>query len=199
MRALLRARLHDSETLSECELHMPLLLSKSAFAARRGVGSSTISNWIARGRLTGAALTADGQINVEEAERQLGSTLDLSRSEGAIAVHREENAPRSEGADGPASLREKLLALELERKRRTMAAEQGVYIRADQVEAQMGRTLAQLIAAIENWIPDLVAELGGGAEELATARRSWRHFRERQADDADARALSLPEFVADAA
>jgi len=102
---------------------MALVLSKSAFAARRGVGSSAVANWIARDRLTGAALTADGRINVEEAERQLGVTLDASRSDGALALVAERHQPADEAK--PLSLREQVLETELAARRRKLKADAG--------------------------------------------------------------------------
>lgn len=171
------------------------ILSKTAFAAKRGVGVSTVSKWIERKRISGAALTEDGRINVVEAERQLGVNLDVMRSEGARAVR---VAAVPEGS-AELSIREQILSVDLEQKRRRLEAENGVYVRADQVRAERGRALSQMMAAIENWIPDVAAELALGAEALATMKASWRQFREHQADALVAEAKELPELLSDAA
>jgi hypothetical protein len=181
---------------------MPLILSKAAFAARHGRGASTISNWIARGKLSGAALTADSRINVEEAERQLGLTLDQSRSEGALAAATErrliEDQPRgSDKAAADPTTREQLLEVELTRKRRQLRLEQGIYVLAEQVRKERRQALAQMIAAIDNWIPELVAILGLGREELVRAKAEWRHFRQRQEEQTTADAEALPEYLPD--
>lgn len=173
-----------------------LILSKSAFATRRGIGVSAVSNWIERKRISGEALTADGRINVDEAERQLGVKLDTVRSEGARSAVRLPD----DGTDfAEPSLREQILAVELEQKRRRLEAEKGVYVRADQVRAERGRALGQMMAAIDNWLPDVAAELGLNAEALADMRASWRRFRARQADALTAEAAALPELLSDAA
>lgn len=97
------------------------------------------------------------------------------------------------------STREQLLQIELEQKRRRLEIEKGVYVRADQVRAERGRALAQMIAAIDSWIPELAADLALDREALAKARASWRHFRERQADALLTEAEQLPELLHDAA
>lgn len=172
-------------------------MSRAAFAARQGVGASALSNWFARGKLTEACLTQDGKIIVAEAERQLGATLNIVRSEGARAVV----AERAGGPVGAAeiSTREQILQVELEQRRRRLEVEKGVYVRADQVRAERGRALAQMIAAIDSWIPELAADLALDREALARVRASWRHFRERQADALLAEAEQLPELLHDAA
>lgn len=174
-----------------------LIMSKTAFAARRGVGVSTVSKWIERKRISGDALTADGRINVTIAEQQLGIRLDVVRSEGARAAS--QIAGGDEANEPAASVREKILEVELEQKRRRLEVERGVYVRADQVRAERGRALKQMIAAIDNWVGELPAELGLDQTQSAQIRSAWRRFRERQADAALAQAQSLPELMTDAA
>jgi|SRR5579872_6328961 len=170
----------------------PEILSKTAFAARRNVGVSTVSKWIERARISGAALTADGRIDVAEAERQLGVRLDAVRSEGAIASARaaDEAAP---------SVRDQILEVELESKRRKLEAEKGVYVRSDQVRAERTKALTQMMAAIDNWVVEIAAELALDPDLSTRLRSSWRHFRERQADAFLAEAEALPELLSDAA
>jgi hypothetical protein len=58
------------------------LMSKSEFAKHVGRGPSAISNWIAAGKITAAALVGDGhraEIWAEQALRDLGRTLDQPR------------------------------------------------------------------------------------------------------------------------
>lgn len=187
---------------------MPLTLSKSAFAARRGVGSSTVSNWIARGRLTGKALVGKGaaaRINVEEAERQLGALLDQSRSAGAILSHAaaEEPAPPA-SAKALAPEIAPLAAIKLEQAQRALQRDResdlerrGVYVRAADMRREQARQLAQLITMIEQRLPELVALLGGGKPEIVTARRWWRSLRQTEAAAARETASPLPEFIAE--
>lgn len=170
-----------------------LIISKSAFAARRGVSVSAVCKWIERKRIAGPALTADGRVVVDEAERQLGISLDVVRSEAASRIARagDDDEPKT------LSTREQILAVELEQKRRRLEVEKGVYVRADQVRAERGRALVQMIAAIDNWLPSLAIELGLDRETEALLRASWRRFRERQADAVTSEAEALPEILTD--
>jgi hypothetical protein len=174
-----------------------ILISKSAFAARRGVSVSAVSKWIERGRISGPALMADGRIDVAEAERQLTARLDHAKSGAARVAAWRAADPDALPSVGEQSVREQILAVDLEQKRRRLDAEKGVYIRADQVRAERGRALAQMVAALDNWIPELVAELGLDRDAIAKVRASWRRFRERQADALLAEAGALPELLPD--
>jgi hypothetical protein len=87
--------MNDAETpdrLRRMAVITAAILSKSAFAARRNVDASTVSKWIARRKIYGAALTTDGRIDVVEAERQLEVTLDAKQSAAASARPARDNA-----------------------------------------------------------------------------------------------------------
>jgi hypothetical protein len=172
-----------------------LIVSKSAFAALRGVGVSAVSKWIKRGRISGAALTADRRINVAEAERQLAATGDVARSVAAIVAARA-NADDAQSRD---LLRAKVLAaqIDVERKRRQLAVETGRYMLTADARADWVREIAQFIATVEQRLPDLVAQLGGGQEEILMARRWWRSLRASESAAAAERAQGLPEFIED--
>jgi hypothetical protein len=175
-------------------VHASLILSKTAFAARHGVGVPAVSNWIKRGRITGAALTEDGRINVAEAERQLGTTLDAVRSAGKIAA----SAAAAEPDLGTTSVRDQILEVDLESKRRKLNAERGVYCRTDHLARGSNRGFEQFLSAADIWIGDLAAELGLSAEGAAQAQALWRRFREREAAAARNFAATLPELLSDA-
>lgn len=161
---------------------MPDVISKSAFAVRRGVAPSAVANWIARGKLTGAALTADGQINVEEAERQLGETIDPGRGSHAAT-------PRQEaGNDTAAPLAKVRLAREelaLAEAQRKAAVEAGELVRADEAKRAWAKELDDLVSAVELFVTELPIKLGLGREAVDIARREWREFRRRRADQAE--------------
>lgn len=163
---------------------MPDVISKSAYAARRGVATSAVSNWIARGKLTGAALTADGQINAEEADRQLGQTVDPGR--GAQAA-----TPRPAAAADPvvaslADVRLQREQLSLDQARRQAAIDAGELVRADDAKRAWAKELDDLISAVELFVTELPTKLGLGREAVEQARREWREFRRRRADQAEA-------------
>jgi hypothetical protein len=162
------------------------VVSKPEFGAKHGVGDKAVHNWIARGILSGHALTDDGRINVEEADRQLTAKLDLARSTASVAP-----------AAQP-SINDQLKLIDLEQKRRHLAADRGVYVRTDGVDAGYARGFGQFLAAADIWLNDVAGELGLSGEGLATLRASWRTFREREADAALAFAGTLPEVLPDA-
>lgn len=61
---------------------MKTVVSKGEFAKRKGRGPSAVSNWIAAGKITAAALVGSGnaaKIWVEQAERDLAASLDPSQ------------------------------------------------------------------------------------------------------------------------
>src|SRR4051794_346179 len=60
-------------------------ISKAAYARHRGVRPCTLSNWIKRNKIGGAALLPDGRIVVAEADRQLASTVDPVRRQASRA------------------------------------------------------------------------------------------------------------------
>jgi hypothetical protein len=97
---------------------MPLL-SKSEYARARQVKACAVSNWIRRGKLSGAALV-DGRIDSEAADQQLGLTVDpvrqASRPKGDTPT-KPQSPPTASPVDFQASR-------DLLRARATMAAVQ---------------------------------------------------------------------------
>jgi hypothetical protein len=162
------------------------VISKAEFGAKHSVSDKAVHNWIARGILSGDALADDGRINVEAADRQLGENLDLARSTASIVPPEQP------------SINDQLKLIDLEQKRRRLAAERGVYVRRDEVDAGYARGFQQFLAASDIWLNDVAGELGLSGEGLATLRSSWRRFREREADAALAFAGTLPEVIPDA-
>ena len=171
------------------------IITKTYYARRRGVSEAAVSNWLARGRLTNECLTKDGKIIVREAQRQLRARLDGVRS----AANREAAAARrvqpAMTATMPPSARERLLELDLQRRQAQFDAERGLYTLTATVQANRGKALMRIVAAIDNGLPELITELGGDAEALQTARRWWRRLRKREAEAAGKRADALSEFV----
>ena len=171
---------------------MAELISKSAFAVRRGVAASAVSNWIARGKLTGAALTADGDINVEEAERQLGQTVDPGRGAPRPAPSPEPtraaipSEPTDAAAASLAAIRLRSEGLKLEAQERQAGLERGELARVDEMKRAWAAELDDLLAATEWFVTELPIKLGLGRDGVDAARREWREFRRRRADQAEA-------------
>jgi hypothetical protein len=166
----------------------PEIISRAMFAARRGVRPKTVDRWIALGRISGKALTRDGKIAVAEAERQLAITHDVVRSVGKLS--------RAAGGNSQVAVREEILKVELKRRRLQLGLLRGTLCSAADVELQRGRGIAALISALDNWVAgDLPTALNLDATGRMALRAEWRRFRTREADAAEARAASLPEFV----
>jgi hypothetical protein len=88
---------------------MTEIYTKSEFARRLGVRASAVSNYVARGQISGAALLSDGRINGPVAEDQLKLTVDLIRSRGGQSRRRQfpqeaRTAPRAGVQSGHAVL-----------------------------------------------------------------------------------------------
>lgn len=177
---------------------MSEVISKGAFAIRLGKMPSAVSNWIARGKLAGAALTADGRISVEEALRQLRlnvdpgigrpSTGDLSTAAMPAAPPAAPEMSSSEPA-GQQTLAQLRLArerLSLEAQERAAAIERGELVRAAEASRAWAAELEDLVIAVEQFVIDLPTKLGLGREAVDTARREWREFRRRRAEQASA-------------
>lgn len=184
-----------------------MLLSKSEFARRRGVSPAAVSQWIGTQRLSGAALVGEGRtakIDVEEAERQLGQTLDLGqqmaqqtlRPTASAAQPALQRLPEDDHAARYQKARADSAEIEAERARRREQAERGVYMETDQARAAWARELGALITGVDQWINDLAlglaAETGQDPKSLTVfLRQRWRDFRQkrtdlqRQARDAD--------------
>ncbi len=162
---------------------MPEIVSKSAYAKRHGKAASAVSNWISRGKLWGAALTADGRINADEADRQLAMSIDpITRPTAppklVLASEEDEN-------ETLVSLRIREKRLEISRRERADAIERGDLVSAEAIARRYAAELSDFIAAVEQFVMDLPAQLGLGREGLATVRAAWRAFRQRQADQAE--------------
>jgi hypothetical protein len=168
---------------------MTAVLSKTAYARHRGVETSAVSKWIARGKLFGGALTADGQIAVEEADRQLAATIDPGRgAPGRPSIEVDGGGPSQKAGDAvPASLarvRLRTETLKLEELERKAALEQAELMRTDEAARVWGAELDDLLAAVELFVLKLPVELGLGQEGVVIAQREWREFRRRRADQA---------------
>lgn len=171
-------------------------ISKSEFAIKYGIRPNTLSTWLKRGHLAGAALLADGRLDLEEAERQLAARLDQSRSLGkraAAELHAKPEIPSEVG--GLAAIKLEQAQRALQRDREADLERRGVYVRAEDIRREHSRELAQFIAIVEQRLPELVAELGGGKDAIVRARRWWRSLRAAESTRSAERVAELPEFL----
>lgn len=164
----------------------PEILSKGQFAIRCGKMPSAVSNWIARGKIAGAALTADGRIVVDEALRQLGQTVDPGNGRPSIADLASPPPPtafsRADPVESLAKVRLARETLALEAQQRAAAIERGELMRVDEASRAWAAELEDLLLATEQFIIDLPAKFGLGREAAETARHAWREFRRRRVE-----------------
>ncbi len=188
---------------------MSVILSKSAAARHLGVRPNTLSTWIKRRHLSGTALTADGRIDIEEAERQLAARLDHSRSIGKVAAAAAESLSVEQPGflPAPISATREMAELKLKQARRLEQREQetdferlGRYVLRREAERAQTRELQQFLAAVDQRLPELVdlVKAVDGKAAVVAARRWWHGLRRREAEAASARAASMQEFTADA-
>ncbi|RJF81117.1 hypothetical protein D3877_12910 [Azospirillum cavernae] len=188
-------------------------LSKSEFARHRGVSPAAVSQWISNGRLSGSALIGAGRtakINVEEADRQLGVTLDLGQQMAQQALRPSPPSPPSfrSPEDDHAARYQKARAdsaeIDAERARRRDQAERGLYLETDAARAAWAKELGGLLTAMDQWISDLAPALAAtpsrDPKELAVLlRQRWREFRQQQADQARATRDAVPALTVETA
>lgn len=190
---------------------MKTIVTKGEFATMKGRKPSAISNWIADGRITPAALVGSGvraRIWVEQAERDLARNLDPSQQ---IAQDRPISlaAPAPEPSPPPAALPPQPAQAEdedLRRRRRADAdaaehaaqfarlrneRETGRWVEAAEVRKLFSRELSDFVTETETWAAQKLAR--GLADKYALdwrtlsadIRAAWREFRTGEAEEAE--------------
>ncbi|MBE0530249.1 MAG: hypothetical protein IH626_05435 [Rhodospirillales bacterium] len=223
------------------------LITKGAYAARRGVSAAAVSQYIEKGYLDGALFRGDGspagrkdrsaKVHPGLADDSLRRRLHLTqvigqgksipeRGDTAAAPTGERRSPddadtpspapvaRNEDADRIQRARADQAEMSAERERRAMAQEVGLYTLTAAAKAEFARTLSDLLAAIDTWLPDLASAIAAAQVEgkpldrraiQAVVNREWREFRTARAAggrdrrDAIARIVDEPAEAAPAA
>ena len=196
-------------------------VSKSAFAAiiRRSPGR--ITQLISESKLTPPAVTPDGKINVGLALAQLKNVLDLSQQLGLVnqppllddvddiqdaAAELETppaGVPKSTAIARYAESKAAEKELDVEAKRRRMAAESGRWVDKAEADRQQARVMSAIFTDAEAWVQTCgqdLADATGIDPRIATltVRKSWHAFRARQAQKLREQAAMLPELAPEA-
>ncbi len=206
-------------------------LSKSAYATLKGVSPGRVSQWIAAKQIGPEAIDGAGQrahIIVAIADEHLRQRLDVSQRFGRNGLDTNLGATPAPAA-APAALppsepppaqqaelpepadsiearikAEKLRQAELisERMTRESREASGIYIRADQSRAEMGRLAAAMMAEFEGSIQiiadQLSAQFSIPRRDLVIAlRKSVTEWRSQAYDRVKAHASALPLTVRD--
>lgn len=164
-------------------------VSKTEFAELMGVSPGRVSQWLRAGQIDGAAVVGEGlhaKIDIEAAQAQLSSRLDVSQRLGANGRARLEGAtPDPTDAAIKAA---RLAALELanEKARVEVAARAGLYVEADAMRLELGRVAGRMVAAFEGALPELANAIAASSsmpqrDALHVLRGAWRTLRGRLA------------------
>lgn len=205
------------------------VVTKGKYAKMKGRAPSAVSNWIAEGKITAAALQGTGnraQIWVEQADADLAASLDPSQQltqrvplnlvaapPPAAAPAAPATAPRQ-----PAYASERDLDLarraradadkaehDAEAARRKLAIDEGKWVEAEEAARVWGRELSKLTSEIETFLfntlaRDLAAEHGLDWKTLAVeVREKFRKFRAETSDQAAARREAIISAAEDQA
>lgn len=179
----------------EVQAMQQTLLTKAEFAARKNRAPSAISNWIAEGKITAAALIGDGvraKIWLEQAEADLARSLDEGQQ---LAQEKPANigpAPALEPEDE--TLRRTREARMRQAESDALLAElktqkeSGRWIEAHRAQQEWGRELARIMTDTETFIVQTLAremadEFGLNWKQLAVfARDRWHKHRRGAAE-----------------
>ena len=190
---------------------MTEVISKGDFAKRRGVSAAAVSQWISSNRLTGDALVGEGRfakINVAEAERQLGVTLDLgqqmARGGRPTASAAAPLSPEDDHQARYQKARADSAEIEADRARSRQMAERGIYTLTEASRTAWSKVLSDLLHAVDQWLSDTAERLsahiasGNGTDAKALTvflRQEWRAFRTKRSTLAASASDALPELV----
>jgi phage terminase Nu1 subunit (DNA packaging protein) len=192
-------------------------LSKGEFAALMKVSPGRVSQWIAEGKIKGAALIGAGpraKINVPVAQQQLGRSLDpvqlAAQSRPAptqIPLGAEEAPPADVvDTDQVRMMRAKAdkAEIEAEQARRELDAERGRYTLAETALREWTKQAKALIDAEHEWHRDLAlviaSELGIEAKAVeGVLRREFRAFCQKRSDLALAALAQIEQLQGDSA
>lgn len=200
---------------------MSEVVSKQDFAKLVGVNKSAVSNWIARGHLSGAALVGKGlraRIDVEAAKEQLRDNLDPSQIGGTQTAKLDEPVPvKASAAPTPSAsiptsgrtieshikvARLRQLNLSNEKAKLEAAVVAGKYVSADDARQSAGRIAGQLMATFESAIVEfsnsIAAQSDLSSRDAARLLKGvWRAIRQREAKVVRAEVQGMPAVVND--
>ena len=183
-------------------------VTKGQLAAIAGVSPGRVSQWISEGKIHGEALIGEGraaQINLDIAQSQLGLTLDFDQRQAQSLAKQQPVAPNvtiTPEQQRIHAVKAETAEIELRRLQREELEQQGILIRADQARQTWGRELSDLVAAIDQWLPEAAKQLEKDLQvdhKRATTilRHAFRDFRTKRTDLARNAAFDQPELIAD--
>lgn len=192
---------------------MEAVVSKGEFAALINVSPGRISQYLAEGKISQAALVGSGRaakINVERARQDLRLTLDVSQRLGnGIDTRLDDGRPPSFGfpsGNTPGApplaggidheIKQQKLD-DLRRRNRNAAIEdakaQGRLMETDAARAEMARIASAMLQVFEGALPDLATGL---AAQFKLPQRDLLHFLRKQMKQVRANAANQMRVMA---
>ena len=189
------------------------VVSKGQFARLANVSPGRVSQWIAEGKISGAALVGEGrgaQIRVSVAQQQLRSRMDIGQRFGN-GIDTNLSAPASTASAPPSPAldpveerikREKLR--EIEFKNREAAEKElsrrGTLMKSRDASEQMMGIAASMLNVFEGALPDFASAIASQfsvpqRDVLHLLRRELRGVRERASATARKRMDGLPSEI----
>lgn len=192
-------------------------VTKSQFAALRGVTPGRVSQWIGEGKIHGPALEGEGRnarIVYAIACEQLGFTLDPVQ---AVANGQQASIPVETRPGSAAPVQQEIFSdqrrlakikadqaeMAYERERREFEAETGRYMLTVQAEAAWARIFGTVIADLEAGLPSMATEIArqipSADPKLVTIalRNAYRNWRKNIAALAETQAAAAEPLVED--
>lgn len=189
-------------------------LTKGDYAKLKGRAPSAVSNWIAEGKISKAALSGEGhraRIWVEQADRDLAIALDPSQQQSQAAPIDQVTPISAAPAPGTSDIERKRRAdadaaeLALEERRRRMNADAGKWIDAAEAERAWSEQLTRTVADMEIFVSttlagELADRFGIDRKAMTVAARDlFRDYRAAESDKAKAEAEDILESYSEAA
>jgi DNA-binding transcriptional regulator YdaS (Cro superfamily) len=185
---------------------IPEVMTKQEFAALVGVSPSCVSQWIARGKISGDALVGRGyrsRIRVEAAREQLRKNLDIDQRLGTNGkAHLEDQGDEDTIEAQIKEARLQQLALLNAKAKEEAGFRSGRYVLADEARQSAGRIAARMVTMFDGAIGEFANAIAAmssvpSREVLSTLRKTWREIRARQAKAAGAEAEAMASIVED--
>ncbi|RFB95214.1 hypothetical protein B5K11_09685 [Rhizobium leguminosarum bv. trifolii] len=196
-------------------------VSKSEFAAMINVSPGRVSQFIAAGQISAAAIVGTGQrakINVDRAKADLRLSLDVSQrlgngSETRLDPEQDISVPLQQPAGTftlpiAAGLDHEIKQQKLEQIRRVNrnaaiadAQARGQLIETDQARSEMGRIAAGMLQVFEGGLTDLASAIAAEfkvpqRDVLHLLRKQFRQIRATAARQMQTMSVAIPETAA---
>ena len=194
------------------------IVTKSEYAQMKGRVSSAVSNWLAAGRITPAALVGSGErarIWVEQADRDLARLLDPGQQDAqrnpisGIPISPAAAAARDIFTDEPDEVIDEIRQARLHQLRHQnqklaedAALRSGRYMLTAEASRQMGRNCSSMLLMWEGWLQEFCQAVAGQfsiplRDLQHEASKRYRELRGRAAADLSSQARKMPRLIQD--